>query len=97
MSNKRIEPVVVGCICLIRYIILVAANYGRFPLFALFLRYFSLFDMQMSGITSHMRNDLSKKYVYLFHSRTKSFRIEKFGVVGETRTCISCSYFGVFI
>ena len=42
--------------------------------------------MQMSGITSHMRNDLSKKFVYLFHSRTKSFRIEMFGVVGETRT-----------
>ena len=24
--------------------------------------------------------------MYLFHSRTKSFKIEKFGVVGETRT-----------
>ena len=39
-----------------------------------FLRYFILFDRQMSGITSHMRNDLSKKFVYLFHSRTKSFK-----------------------
>ena len=33
-----------------------------------------------------MRNDLSKKFVYLFYSRMESFRIEKFGVVGETRT-----------
>ena len=65
---------------------MIKTSLEDFRFFALFLRYFSLFDMQMSAITSHMRNDLSKKFVYLFHSRTKSFRIEKFGVVGETRT-----------
>ena len=32
-----------------------------------------------------MHNDLSEKFVYLFHTRTESFKIEKFGVVGETR------------
>ena len=32
-----------------------------------------------------MHNDLSEKFVHLFHTRTESFKIEKFGVVGETR------------
>ena len=38
---------------------------------ALFLRYFSLFDMQIKIVMSHVHNDLSEKVIYLCYYQTK--------------------------